>query len=74
MNAITQGTESCDFATVDDLLACALVRRFTSDAAFTHLAYGGRFVLAYTSGMCCVVGMLKEPVRMPKEIARPGQT
>lgn len=73
MNTITKDGESYDFNTVDELLATPLLRRFTSEPAYTHFAYNGRMLMAFDSRgpFLRVVGAFKERIMLPLEIKRP---
>lgn len=69
MNAITHNDESYEFTTTEELLATPLVRRFTSDPKFTHLAHGDGCLVAYDrTPIMHMVGRLQGPVVLPKTL------
>lgn len=78
MNSITHNGQSHDFATTDEFLALPIVRKFTDDPAFTHLANSPGQLQACKKiegqPVMHVVGQLKEPVVLPKilDLREPG--
>jgi len=73
MNTLTaQSGEAYEFATEDELRA--IVQKLVPNGSATLVgknSAGTHFLMAYDSqGWQCVVGILKEPVRWPKQVRR----